>query len=55
MKRMLTGIMCLCFLVAASAQEAKKAAPAKSAHAESGSAAKVLEGKIRKAWEDYKK
>jgi len=55
MKRMLIGIMCLCFLLAASAQEAKKAAPAKSPRAESGSIAKVLEGKIRKAWEDYKK
>jgi hypothetical protein len=55
MKRMLTWIACLLMLVTASAQEAKKAAPEKSVHAENGATAKVLEGKIRKAWEDYKK
>jgi hypothetical protein len=55
MKRMLTGIACLLMLVSASAQEGKKSAPTKTAHTENGAAAKVLEGKIRKAWEDYKK
>ncbi|MCU1303361.1 MAG: hypothetical protein JWQ87_3645 [Candidatus Sulfotelmatobacter sp.] len=55
MKRMLTSIACLLMLVTASAQEQKKSAPAKSARMENGAAAKVLEGKVRKAWEDYQK
>jgi hypothetical protein len=54
MKRILTCIACLVMLVTASAQEQKKSAPAKTAHSENGAAAKVLEGKIRKAWKDYK-
>lgn len=54
MKRILTCIACLLMVVAASSQEPKPA-PAKSVHTENSATAKVLEGKVRKAWEDYKK
>lgn len=54
MKRILIWITCLLMVVAASAQEAKKITPPKSTHGENTGVAKVLEGKIRKAWEDYK-
>jgi hypothetical protein len=54
MKRTLTSFVCLLMLAAASAQEQKKSAPATPASHEDASAVKVLEAKIRKAWEDYK-
>jgi hypothetical protein len=55
MKRTLTSIACLLMLATAFTQEQKKSAPAKPAPKKNASAAPILEVKIRKAWEDYKK
>jgi hypothetical protein len=55
MKRTLTSIACLLMLATAFTQEQKKSAPARPASEENASAAPILEMKIRKAWEDYKK
>jgi hypothetical protein len=54
-KRILTAVVCLLMLAAASAQEPEKSTPEKGASSPHASDAKVLEAKIRKAWEDYKK
>lgn len=53
MKPILISIICLAMLTTASAH--KKSPSAKTGHAENASAASILEIKIRKAWEDYKK
>lgn len=55
MIRILLGGALLLLLVSASAQEQKKAASAQPPATTNNVTAKVLETKIRKSWEDYKK
>ena len=55
MKRMLINIVCLAMIATASAQQQKDSPSVKPPHKENASSASILEGKIRKAWEDYKK
>lgn len=53
MKQILISIVCLAMLATAFAQG--KSPSAKTGHTGNASAASILEVKIRKAWEDYKK
>jgi hypothetical protein len=55
MRGILTVIVCLLAVVAASAQQPKKPASSKVGSGENAALANALEAKIRKAWEDYKR